>query len=114
MFPSQKTTMELSVDWMALERHAWAKFHPKVAALQSMVDVQKLLADAPPLGSPSSQFYANLAEFLLTYRMPKTAGADEREIYIQLVERFQDSGTLDAGTATASLAALRGPGEGPT
>lgn len=111
MFPSNKTTVDLNVNWATLEKHAWEKFVPKLAAVQTMADVRALLADAPPPGTPSSRFYANLADFLLTSHPPQESDSAERDQYVGLVERLEASGSLDAGVATASLAILRGARE---
>ncbi len=114
MFPSNKTTVNLDVDWAALEKHAWEKFRPRFDAIRTVEDVRALLAEAPPLGSPSSRYYSNLAEFLLMFRAPADAGADERFLYAQSVERLDVAGALGAGIASASLATLRCPEDRPT
>ena len=88
MDASQKTTVQLESNWAKLEQHAWEKFHPKVSAIHTLDDVREFLAGAPPAGSPSSAYYSNLAEFLLTLQVPKGTGEDERSLYAKLVERL--------------------------
>ncbi len=88
MDASQKKTIQLDADWAKLERHAWEKFHPKVSAIQTLDEVRELLAGAPPAGSPSSAYYSNLAEFLLTLQVPKGTGEEERLLYARLMERL--------------------------
>lgn len=107
MADSQKTTMNITADWERLERHAWEKFHPRLAAAQSLADVHALLADAPPAGSPSSPFYSNLAFFLVTFRPAPGTGADELALYAPLVERLAATGDLDGRAAAVSRAVLR-------
>ncbi len=107
MADSQKTTVNITADWQRLERHAWEKFRPRLEAVRSLADVHALLADAPPVGSPSSPFFSNLAFFLVTFRPAPGTGPDELALYEPLLQRLAAAGDLDRRDAAVGLAVIR-------
>lgn len=87
------------------EVQAWEAFRDGVTALRSLDDARDLLND-PPL-DVGRQYYLNLANFLLTFAIPKSTSRAERELYLGFVQRLDAADALKPTVAGAAIAALR-------
>jgi hypothetical protein len=82
------------------DRRAWEEFRPRLAALRTYAEAQRLLARAPPPDSPGRRYYSNLATFLQVFGVPAGASHAEKELYLQFVWRLDAAGTLTPGLGT--------------
>ena len=91
----------------AADQRAWEEFLPKLAALQTFVEAQILVAQAPPPDAPGRRYYSNLGFFLGAFSVPMGSNHTERAHYIEFIKRLDAAGSLKPGAAEGILAALR-------
>ncbi len=103
----RKTQAERNQEWWDAAKRVWVEFRPKLAALNSYVDAQLLVRQAPPPDSPGRTFYSNLAFFLAEFHPPFGASRDELELYLELIIRLDDSGQLKPGARQGVEQGLR-------
>jgi hypothetical protein len=89
------------------DRRAWEEFRPRLAAVRTVAEAQRLLARAPTPGSPGHRYYANLSTFLQVFGVPAGASHAEKELYLQFVWRLDAAGTLTPGLGTIIEGDLR-------
>lgn len=108
MAKARRTQADRDRERAAAEQRAWEEFLPKLAALQTFVEAQMLVAQAPPPDSPGRRYYSNLGFFLQAFTVPMGSNSTERSHYIVFINRLEAAGALKPGAAPGILAALRG------
>lgn len=82
------------------DRRAWEEFRPRLAAVRTIAEAQRLLARAPPPDSPGRRYYSNLSTFLQVFGVPAGSSHAEKALYLQFVRRLDASGALTPGLGT--------------
>ncbi|QEL15607.1 hypothetical protein [Limnoglobus roseus] len=118
MLESHRETIEVGFNQALLARHAWERFHLRLAAAQTLEDALAVVREATPVGSPSYSFYVNLAEFLRTWEPPQHARPEELKAYAELVGRLvaaraitPEAGELITASLARGMEAARGRSE---
>jgi hypothetical protein len=78
------------------ERRAWDEFRPKLAALQTFVEAQRLARSPLSPGSPGRKFYSNLGFFLHAFIVPLGSSYEEKSLYIEFIRRLDAAKSLKA------------------
>ena len=103
----RKTQADRDRERAAAEQQAWEEFVPKLAALQTIVEAQLLVARGPRPDAPGRQYYSNLGFFLAAFTVPAGSNQTERELYIQFIQRLEATGALKPSVAPGILLTLR-------
>jgi hypothetical protein len=106
---ARKTKADRDRERSEAQQQVWEQFLPKLTALQTYVEAQVLVSQAPPPDSPGRRYYSNLGFFLESFDVPMGSNSTERSLYIQLIQRLEAAGSLKPDTAPGILAALRNP-----
>ena len=107
MAKARRTQADRDRECAASEQRAWDEFLPKLAALQTIVEAQLLVARGPRPDAPGRRYYSNLGFFLEVFTVPAGSNQTERELYIKFIQRLEATGALKPGAAPDILAALR-------
>lgn len=107
MAKGQRTQADRDREWAAAEQRAWEEFLPKLAALQTFVEAQLLVARGPRPDAPGRRYYSNLGFLLEGFTVPAGSNQTERELYIQFIQRLEAAGALKPGAAPGIVATLR-------
>jgi hypothetical protein len=103
----RKTRAEEYQESLDAQSRAYQNFRPKLEALQTFVDAQVLVANAPSPRSPGRRFYANLSVFLAAFGPPDGASQDELRLHLAFVLRLEAAGALKPGAIQDVEATLR-------
>lgn len=107
MAKARKTKADRDREYAEAERRAWKEFLPKLTAIQTFIDAQLLVDQAPPPDAPGRRYYSNLGFFLGAFTVPAGSNQTERSLYIQFIQRLDAAGALKPGAAEGVLESLR-------
>lgn len=97
MAKKRRTQADRDRDRAEAEQRVWDRFWPRLQALETYEEAQRLVDETPPPDAPGRRFYSNLAFFLGGFAPPAGAGGQERSAYLAFIARLDAAGRLRAG-----------------
>jgi hypothetical protein len=102
----RKTQAERRAEWDNARRQAWEQFYPKLEAVQSYEDAQRLVDEAPRPDTPGRPYYSNLGFFVMSFRPPDGANAVELREYARILGLLNEQGRIKAGLGEGLIAEM--------
>lgn len=102
----RKTQAQRDNEWYEADRRVWDAFKPRLASLGSFEEAKELISKPPSPDAPGRRYYSNLGFFLQSFVVPHDSNAEERALYVHLIERLDKAGELKAGAAADIIEAL--------
>jgi hypothetical protein len=88
------TTAERVRDAADDDRRAWEAFRPRLEALRTMTQAVQLMNEAPPADAPGRRYHQNLGFFLGAFTVPVATSYEEKDLYLQFVQRLNAANEL--------------------
>jgi hypothetical protein len=89
------------------ENDAWYEFKARLKKVNTYVEAKIVVLNSPKENAPGRRFYSNLGHLLDNFTVPGGSNYEERELYINLFERFGDSEPLKPGVKEKTIAELK-------
>lgn len=102
-----KRERELIEKRLEADKREWETFAAALEKANTFADAKVLTTRTPQEGRPGRHFYSNLAFFLQDFTVPGSADVAEKALYIRLMKRMDESGSLKPGVMDGVVNALR-------
>jgi hypothetical protein len=103
---ARRTRADREQEWAAKEQRESDRFVVELGKVNKFVEAQVLVFHGPRESEPGRRFYSNLGFFLMSFGVPFGSNNTERQLYIELIQRFDAGRGLKLGTAEKVIADL--------